>query len=96
MLLLNHKLSAEEAYKFQLISEIIKSTEFESKLWPKLVELSKLPKESILVTKSIMKKFELPDLDKACELELEELYKRFASEAFLESIIKFMERKSKL
>lgn len=96
MLLLNHKLTANEALKFNLVSEIFKRDELNSILWPRIVNYSKLPVESLKVTKSLMVRFELKELESACEKELIELCKRFESQDFIDGVIRFMERKSKL
>lgn len=96
MLLVNHKLSAAEAYQFGLISKIYKKSELDTLLWPKLMEFSKLPRESLCTTKRLMSKFQVDILEKACDAELQELYKRMESEEFMEAIATFMQRKSKL
>lgn len=96
MLLLNHKLTANEALKFNLVSEVFKRDELNSILWPRIVNYSKLPIESLKVTKSLMVRFELKELERTCEKELIELCKRFESQDFIDGVIRFMERKSKL
>lgn len=96
MLLLNHKLSATEAYQFNLVSKVYKISELESVLWPQLREHSKLSSGSICVTKKLISEVELTNLENACERELKELYKRFNSDDFIEAVANFMQRKSKL
>lgn len=96
MLLVNHQLSAAEAYQFGLISKVFKHSELNTVLWPKLIEFSKLPRESLCTTKRLMSKFQVDKLDKVCDIELQELYKRMQSEEFFEAVATFMQRKSKL
>lgn len=96
MLLLNHKLSAAEAYKFGFVSEVYKKSELDTGLWPKLREQSKLPKDSLRAIKKLMNQNEIDILAKTCKQELEELSKRYASTEFVEAIARFMDRKSKL
>lgn len=96
MLQLNYKLSAAEALQFNLVSKIYKKFELDSILWPQLRDQSKLPQESIRVTKKLISKFDIENLEKSCDLELEQLYKRFESEDFVEAVANFMQRKSKL
>lgn len=43
-----------------------------------------------------MKKFELNDLEKSCDEETEELYKRFETDDFIVALTNFLQRKSKL
>lgn len=78
------------------MSQVVSQADLELKLWPKIEKFAKLPQESILVTKQLMKKFEIADLDLALETELTELYKRFMSDEFIEALGNFMTRKSKL
>lgn len=96
MLLLNHQLSAAEAYQFGFISQLYKTTELNTKLWPKLEELSKLPRDSLCVTKKLMSQFEFDKLEMVCDHELNELDKRFETEEFVQAVANFMQRKSKL
>lgn len=96
MLLINHKLSAAEALQFNLVSKVYKKSELDSVVWPQLREHSKLSRGSICVTKKLITEFDLKNLENACDRELEELYKRFDSDEFIEAVANFMERKSKL
>lgn len=96
MLLLNHKLIASEAKQYNFVSNVFKNSELDSIVWPKIIEFSKLPKESLKVTKELMTKFDQNDLKKACERELEALFKRFESPEFMEAVLSFAQRKSKL
>lgn len=96
MLLLNHKLSAIEAHQFQFVSKVFKKSELDTILWPQIQEHSKLPAKSLEITKKLMKKFELNDLEKSCDEETEELYKRFETDDFIVALTNFLQRKSKL
>lgn len=96
MLLLNHKLSAAEALQFNFVSKIYRKSELDTVLWPKIREQSELSRESISITKKLISKFDVKDLEKACDGELDELSKRFDTEDFLNAIANFMQRKSKL
>lgn len=93
MLQLNYKLSATEALQFQLVSKVYKKSELDSILWPQIREQSKLSKESICITKKLISNFQLKDLERACDRELEELYKRFESDDFMNAVANFMQRK---
>lgn len=96
MLLLNHKLTAAEALKFNFVSEVFAPSELSTKLWPRIEDFSKLPKDSIRVSKKLMQRFDLVALEKACHDEMVELYKRQDSDEFANALINFMNRKSKL
>lgn len=96
MLLLNYKLPANEAYTFNLVSKVYKKPELDTILWPQLVQQSRLPVDSLKVTKNLMQRFESENLQRSCDFELIELYKRFESMDFIEALMNFMQRKSKL
>jgi len=96
MLLLNHKMSAAEALKFNFVSEVFTTSELATKLWPRIENYATLPKDSMRVSKKLLKKFDLVELEKACDDEMVELYKRQDSDEFMNAVINFMNRKSKL
>lgn len=96
MLLLNHKMSAKEALQFNFVSEVFTSSELTTKVWPRIETFATLPKNSMKVSKMLMKKFDLDKLEKACDDEMVELYKCQDSDEFMNAVISFMNRKSKL
>lgn len=96
VLLFNHKLDAKEAYQFGMVSEVFPHSDLNDKLWPKIIEFSELPAISLKTTKRILQKFELKKLDEVLEVELEELYQRFDKPDFIEALVNFLSKKSKL
>lgn len=96
MLLLNHKLSASEALQFGFVSEVWSGNELETKIWPRIESYSKLPKDSVRVSKDLMKRFDTTALLAANENELAALRERASSAEAMEAILSFMSRKSKL
>lgn len=94
--MLNHKLTADEAYRFGMVSEIVKKSELDSKLWPRIESFAQLSAESIKVTKKLLQKFEISKLDAVCDAELDELYQRFNTEDCMNAIAAFMTRRAKL
>lgn len=95
MLLLNHKMSAEEALQFNFVSKVYDPRE-SGKVWEEIEKLSELPLESIKVTKGLIKKYDLKVLDEVNKMEATELVERFASEEAMEAIINFNTKKHKL
>lgn len=73
MLLLNHKMSAREALECGFINYIYKPEELQSKVWDKIVEVSKLPKYTVAATKKLLRDTVRVELLKANEDEIEEL-----------------------
>ncbi|XP_055323559.1 enoyl-CoA delta isomerase 2-like [Sitodiplosis mosellana] len=96
MLLLNHKLTAAEALQFNFVAKVYTKSELDTVLWPKIREQSELSRESICVTKKLQSKFDQKSLETACDAELKELYKRFSTDDFIQAVVNFIQRKSKL
>ncbi|XP_055624943.1 enoyl-CoA delta isomerase 2 [Toxorhynchites rutilus septentrionalis] len=96
MLLLNHRMSAQEALEFNVVAELFKREDFESKLWPRILQYGKLPVGSIKATKQLMRKFESDKLEEANEREAQVLAKRWFTEEAMQAIVNFMSRKSKM
>ena len=94
MLMLNHKMSAQEALQFNFISLVYKKQEFEEKLWPKILGYSTLPVGSVKAIKELMKRFDLNKLEEANRAENEALAKRWQTEEAFSAIMNFMTRKS--
>lgn len=96
MLLLNHRMSAQEALQFQVVSELYKSEDFATKLWPRILKYGELPIGSVKATKQLMKRFEIEELQKANQRELEALAQRWQTEEAVQAVMDFMTRKSKM
>jgi len=96
MLLLNHKMNANEALRFNFVSEVFTTSELATKVWPRIEGYATLPKDSMRVSKMLLQKFDLVELERACDEEMIELYKRQDSEEFMNAVFNFMSRKSKL
>ncbi|XP_062130884.1 enoyl-CoA delta isomerase 2 [Drosophila sulfurigaster albostrigata] len=96
VLVLNEKLSAQEAYHFHFVSRIFKLSELDSVVWPKIREYSELPPTSMRECKRLINFSLRESLKRANDEECEALYKRFFEDEFIEAIMKFNTRKSKL
>lgn len=95
MLLLNHKMSAEEACQYNFVSKVYDPKEV-GKVWKEIEKLAELPLESIKVTKGLMKRYDLKVLEEVNKTEATELVSRFTSEEAMEAIINFNTKKHKL
>ncbi|XP_055844359.1 enoyl-CoA delta isomerase 2-like [Episyrphus balteatus] len=96
VLLLNQKLTAEEALRLNFVADVVKPNELETKIWPKVMEITRLPMGSLMAGKLLLRRACHSDLEKAMNNECEELQKRFRSEEFFNAIAEFSQRKSKL
>lgn len=96
MLLLNHRMTAQEALRFNVVAELYKQEEFAAKLWPRILKFGELPIGSIQASKQLMARFELADLEEANRREVEALSKRWHTDEAMNAIVNFMSRKSKM
>lgn len=95
MLMLNYKLSAPEALRYGFVSEIFRTDELESKIWTRVEEFTKLPIGSIKVSKELISKFELENLEKANKNETQALSERWLSDEPMNAVMEFMNRRNK-
>lgn len=96
MLLYNHRLTAAEALRLGFVSDVFSVAELDTKLWPRIQELSQLAHGSVRATKRVMNQQEERELLGAIEQELVVLRERMVSEDSMNAMIQFMSRKSKL
>ncbi len=89
-------MTANEAHKFNFVSEVFTTSELATKVWPRVENFATLPKNSMRVSKKLMKKFDLDQLERVCDEEMIELYKCQEGEECMNAVINFMNRKSKL
>lgn len=96
VLLFGEKLTPQDAYHCNFVSRIYKNSEVDAVIWPKLREYSELPPESLQISKRLVRSQEKQALMKAIDDECDELAKRFKSDEFINAVIQFAMRKSKL
>ncbi|XP_049290471.1 enoyl-CoA delta isomerase 2 [Anopheles funestus] len=96
MLLLNHRMSAQEALQFNVVAAVLKRDEMESKLWPQILEYGKLPIGSIKAGKMLINRFQRDKLHEANDRETEALMDRYQTEESMNAVMEFMMRKSKM
>jgi len=96
ILLFNRKLSTQEAYERNLVNEVIPHDEFAERCDNKLQELSKLPKESLMVSRNIVRggEEERQLLKQVNKQECKVLVARWKSKEFARVMMEFwMKRK---
>ncbi|XP_064545588.1 enoyl-CoA delta isomerase 2 [Drosophila montana] len=96
MLVLNEKLSAQEAYHFNFVSHIFKLSELESVVWPKIRQYAELPPNSMRECKRLIQLGLRDNLVRANDAECEALLRRMYDDECMQAIINFAMRKSKL
>lgn len=95
MIYLNHKLSAEEAYHFGLVSEVIPHSQLEQFI-EKLHRHGNLPVKGIVDNKKLMMDNFKNILFECSDRESKQLQKSVTSPEFLEHTMAFIQKKSKL
>lgn len=92
MLMLNHKMTAQEALSFGFVAQIYKN---EQEVWNKLKQIETLPLGSILANKKLTRKFTIEELESANKSEIEQLGERFLSEDAVNAILSFQQSRQK-
>ncbi|XP_037936177.1 enoyl-CoA delta isomerase 2-like [Teleopsis dalmanni] len=92
VLVFGEKLTAQEALQFNFVAGVYKRNEVNELLWPKLLQHSKLPKESLRISKKLLR---VPDREavlKAAAVEFEELRSLRYGEIYLKAIERFLKK----
>lgn len=80
MLIMNHKMSANEALQYGFVNYVYKPDEVQSKVWDKIKEVSKLPPLCVQATKTLIRINMQDELLRANENEIEALEKIWKSD----------------
>ncbi|XP_055914417.1 enoyl-CoA delta isomerase 2-like [Eupeodes corollae] len=94
VLLLNQKLTATEALRLNFVADVVKPQELDTKIWPKIMDITRLPLGSLMAGKALLMKAHNKDLESALIEECAELQKRFRSDEFFNALAAFGQRKS--
>lgn len=95
-LLFNRKLEANEALRYNLVTEVIPHADFEKIAWQRVEEFSKLPKESLLESRRVLRSGDVEVLKKVNKKECDVLVARWSSSEFMKVITEFWKPKTKL
>lgn len=95
MLYLGHKMNAEEAKQYGLVSKVYNHDSHE-KVWNDLERIATLSSESILAIKRLVIRWNKDILLKVNEEEMKELSKLMESPELAERILNFLAKKNKL
>ncbi|ESO07875.1 hypothetical protein HELRODRAFT_110189 [Helobdella robusta] len=96
ILMFNKKLSAEDARRDGLVTEVYPSETFEADVWKKVEEISNLYPQTLRDAKFLVRNAIKERLHQVNEIECDVLVKRWQSEECMEAIVNFMTRKSKM
>ena len=92
-LLFNRKLTAKEAYDRNILTEVIEHSQFDSKAWRTIEEYAKLPKESLLASKRIVRSVQKDLLKQVNKQEVDTLVARWSSAEFVQVMMDFWKNK---
>ena len=95
ILLFNRKLDAQEALRCNLVTEVVPHAEFEKRAWQRVEEISKLPKESLLESRRVLRSGDVEALKQANKKEVDVLVARWSSAEFVRVITEFWQPKKK-
>ena len=94
-LIFNRKLTASEALERNLVTEVIPHNEFQFKAWQKVEAFSKLPKESLLASRGLLRDQDKKMLIEINKREVDTLVGRWSSSEFVRVIMEFWQPKMK-
>ncbi|NXJ75028.1 ECI2 isomerase, partial [Trogon melanurus] len=96
MLLFNKKLTAAEACAQGLVTEVFPDRSFQKEVWARLEAYASLPKNSLAVSKQLLRSLEKEKLHEVNRKECEVLKERWLSDECVNAIASFFQRRSKL
>ncbi|KFO78543.1 hypothetical protein N303_07651, partial [Cuculus canorus] len=96
ILLFNKKLTAAEACAKGLVTEVFPQRTFQKEVWKRLEAYASLPKNSLAVTKQLMRSMEKEKLHAVNSKECEVLQGRWLSEECVNAVVSFFSQRSKL
>ncbi|XP_050174184.1 enoyl-CoA delta isomerase 2 isoform X3 [Myiozetetes cayanensis] len=96
MLLFNKKLTAAEACAQGLVTEVFPDNSFQKEVWARLEAYASLPKNSLAVSKQLLRSVEKEKLHAVNSKECEVLTERWLSDECVNAIVSFFQKKSKL
>ncbi|NWX49025.1 ECI2 isomerase, partial [Steatornis caripensis] len=96
VLLFNKKLTAAEACAQGLVTEVFPDRTFQKEVWARLEAYASLPKNSLAVSKQLLRSMEKEKLREVNSKECEVLKERWLSDECVNAIASFFQKKSKL
>ncbi|XP_074064731.1 enoyl-CoA delta isomerase 2 isoform X2 [Macrotis lagotis] len=96
ILIFGKKLTAQEAYARGLITEVFPDSSFQKEVWTRLKAYSQLPPKAMSSSKQLIRSFEKETLHRINFEECTLLCERWRSDEFINAIVNFINRKSKL
>uniref|UniRef100_A0A1A7WR13 Enoyl-CoA delta isomerase 2 n=1 Tax=Iconisemion striatum TaxID=60296 RepID=A0A1A7WR13_9TELE len=96
MLLFNKKLTADQACQLGLVTEVFPDSCFLSEVWRRLRAHARLPRQSLVLSKQLIRSMEKERLYAVNDAEVERLMERWTSDECISAIMSFFQAKAKL
>ncbi|XP_012672374.2 enoyl-CoA delta isomerase 2, mitochondrial [Clupea harengus] len=96
MLLFNKKLTATQACEQGLVTEVFPDGSFQTEVWTRLKAYAKLPRNSLALSKQLIRAADRERLHSVNDQEVERLVERWLSDECMQAIMSFFTAKAKL
>ncbi|MEE6465141.1 hypothetical protein FKM82_006461 [Ascaphus truei] len=96
MLIFNKKLTAQEACDLGLVNEVFSDSTFQQEIWTKLKAYATLPRDSLALSKQLIRSVEKEKLYDVCARETDRLIERWQSDECTNAIHAFFQKRAKL
>ncbi|XP_017259717.1 enoyl-CoA delta isomerase 2, mitochondrial [Kryptolebias marmoratus] len=96
MLLFNKKLTAVQACELGLVTEVFPDSSFQSEVWTRLKAYAELPRNSLALSKQLIRSVEKERLYAVNDAEVERLMERWTSDECFSAVMSFFQAKAKL
>ncbi|KAM6900794.1 LOW QUALITY PROTEIN: enoyl-CoA delta isomerase 2 [Xenentodon cancila] len=96
MLLFNKKLTAAQACEVGLVTEVFPDSSFQSEVWTRLKAYAKLPRNSLALSKQLIRSVEKERLYAVNDAEVERLMERWMSDECFNAVMNFFQARAKL
>ncbi|XP_061615135.1 LOW QUALITY PROTEIN: enoyl-CoA delta isomerase 2, mitochondrial [Phyllopteryx taeniolatus] len=96
MLLFNKKLTAFQACQLGLVTEVFPDGSFQTEVRSRLKSYAKLPRDSLALSKQLIRSVEKERLHAVNDAEVERLMERWTSDECFDAVVNFFQAKAKL
>ncbi|KRY82926.1 Enoyl-CoA delta isomerase 2, mitochondrial [Trichinella pseudospiralis] len=94
MLLFNRKITAQEAKRRNIVTEVFQQDTFSEQVNKRIEQLSALPPQGLLISKKVLRQWTRAELHDANAVECEVLVGRWQSDECTESVMNFFKKRS--
>ncbi|KRX51467.1 Enoyl-CoA delta isomerase 2, mitochondrial [Trichinella sp. T9] len=94
MLLFNRKITAQEAKRRNIVTEVFQQDTFKEQVNKRIEQLSALPPQGLLISKKVLRQWTRAELHDANAVECEVLVGRWQSDECTESVMNFFKKRS--